>query len=136
MGPTVENKPGIFRISQPWLIDLEKSYELAFAHQFGFLNFEQNRRLIDTFGYASALNSTIQEMLVNPRARLYQFANHWGEIEEYHFLRKIPKFEYKGTQKINLSQKFLLKSRIHEMVKNPMVRLFTGENLTGDSHTI
>ncbi|CAG7785665.1 unnamed protein product [Allacma fusca] len=97
---------------------------------------DQNRRLVDQFGYPSVLNSTIQEMLDNPRARLFEFEEHWGEFEDYRFLRiyiqEIPKFEYKGAAKINLSQALLLKALIRGMAGNPMVRLFSEQNLTGN----
>ncbi|CAG7830372.1 unnamed protein product [Allacma fusca] len=50
-------------------------------------------------------------MLDNPRARLFEFPDHWGAIEDYHFLR----------------------NHIQDMVRNPVVRLFSGENLTDQS---
>ncbi|CAG7659319.1 unnamed protein product, partial [Allacma fusca] len=88
-------------------------------------------------------------MLDNPRAKLFQFQDHWGEFEHYRYSRMVPKFEYKGNRKINLSdvlerrrktsklqgnvtQSFRLSDRIQEMIENPMVRLFNGENLTGN----
>ncbi|CAG7723163.1 unnamed protein product, partial [Allacma fusca] len=111
----IERDPTVLRFSPLWLTDLENSYEFGFAHQFGhqlyrndsdvvpnhnspreamnkcqnvsIMSFDQNRRLIQHFGYKSTLNSTIQEMLNNPRAMLFQFPEHWGETEDYHFLR-------------------------------------------------
>ncbi|CAG7732421.1 unnamed protein product [Allacma fusca] len=85
------------------------------------------------FGYESALNSTIHEMMDNPRARLFQFEDHWGEYEDYHFQRS----GRMGmcSDLIKLGRKSIhLKAQIRGMVKNPIVRLFNGENLTGDSN--
>ncbi|CAG7826459.1 unnamed protein product, partial [Allacma fusca] len=144
-------------ISYLWLIDLEKTYEIGFSHQFKHLNIEQNRRLIAEFGYESVLNSTIHEMLDNPRARLFEFENHWvnpsiilwrRESQDYHFSQgkqemlenqraRIYEFQDHWVELENsddsVTQSFLLNAQTRGMVNNPMVRLFSDENLTGDS---
>ncbi|CAG7824652.1 unnamed protein product [Allacma fusca] len=88
------------------------------------------------------LNSTIHEMLDNPRARLFNEENHWGEIEDYYFLRNekngisniqygriinghptklrhhrpflqlIPKYEFLGNTTINLTQTLMQEHKI------------------------
>ncbi|CAG7673307.1 unnamed protein product [Allacma fusca] len=102
------------RISPLWLFDLEQSYKMSFEHQFEYLNFDQKQRLIHKLGYETVWNSTVREMLRKPRARLFEFENHWGKLEDYHYSRSDRDGMFRG------------------MVKDPMVRLFSGENLTGD----
>ncbi|CAG7719963.1 unnamed protein product, partial [Allacma fusca] len=139
--PLIQKKSRVLRISPIWLNELEQSYQIAFEHQFGLLNFDQNKRLIDQFGYNFVLNSTISEMLDNPRARLFQFQDHWGEWEDYHFSRINSKIRiqrnsaYQPNSKLKemYSNSSLLNAQIEGMIKNPMVRLFSGENLTGES---
>ncbi|CAG7727888.1 unnamed protein product, partial [Allacma fusca] len=104
----------ILRISPHWLNELQNSYKTGFANQFisiqhrnlstvinynnrrnyktscqnvTFLSVEQNKRLIHDYGYESVLNSTIHEMLDNPRARLFNEEDHSGNMENYHFLQ-------------------------------------------------
>ncbi|CAG7817962.1 unnamed protein product, partial [Allacma fusca] len=137
----LQKKSSGLRISPIWLNELEQSYQIAFEHQFGLLNFDQNKRLIDQFGYTFVLNSTIREMLDNPRARLFQFQDHWGEWEDYNFSRINSQIQiqrnsaYQPNSKLKemYSNSSLLNAQIEGMIKNPMVRLFSGENLTGES---
>ncbi|CAG7815237.1 unnamed protein product, partial [Allacma fusca] len=153
-------------ISPPWLNDLEETYELAFPHQFGVLkfannltvpnhnvpsdakstcqnvsvvSFDQSRRLINHFGYESALNSTIHAMLDHPRARLFEFEGHWGEYEDYRFPKiRTEQFVSEGGYEDLSLEEFekydpVQNSQIRGMVRNPRVRLFREQTLTGTS---
>ncbi|CAG7826598.1 unnamed protein product [Allacma fusca] len=80
----IENRK-LLRISIYWLNELEETYKIGFPKQFGSVN--QNIRLIDHYGYDYVLNLAINEMVENPRARLFEFGDHSGDTENYHFTR-------------------------------------------------
>ncbi|CAG7721551.1 unnamed protein product [Allacma fusca] len=111
LGSRNDTKFWIMSISPIWLKELENTYKSGFPKNFGFtihrnmsnvpnhnvpsgggstcqnvtfLSVEQNRRLVNKYGWNSVFNSTTQEMLRNPRARLYSYQ---GDTEDYRFLR-------------------------------------------------
>ncbi|CAG7734383.1 unnamed protein product, partial [Allacma fusca] len=113
MRPLNETKFRVMTFSGIWLTELEDTYKSGFPKNFGFskyrnmstvpnhnvpngdgsncqnvtfLSVEQNRRLVNKYGWDSVFNSTTQEMLNNPRARLFRY-KHYGETEDYRFLR-------------------------------------------------
>ncbi|CAG7730869.1 unnamed protein product [Allacma fusca] len=103
----------VMTISLIWLKELEDTYKSGFPKNFGatkfrnlstvpnhnvpsgdastcqnvtFFSVEQNRRLINKYGWDFVFNATTREMLDNPRARLFRYKYH-DEMEDYHFLR-------------------------------------------------
>ncbi|CAG7786562.1 unnamed protein product [Allacma fusca] len=103
----------VMTISPVWLKELEDTYKSGFPKNFGFtkhrnistvpnhnvpsgdgstcqnvtfFSVEQNRRLVNRYGWDSVWNSTTKEMINNPRARLFRYKYH-GEMEDYRFLR-------------------------------------------------
>ncbi|CAG7719964.1 unnamed protein product, partial [Allacma fusca] len=151
--PLIQKKSRVLRISPIWLNELEQSYQIAFEHQFGLLKRVHNQTLgtssvsrfylLKSQSYTRLANeiNINRKMLDNPRARLFQFQDHWGEWEDYHFSRINSKIRiqrnsaYQPNSKLKemYSNSSLLNAQIEGMIKNPMVRLFSGENLTGES---
>ncbi|CAG7724621.1 unnamed protein product, partial [Allacma fusca] len=101
-------------ISSRWLDELEESYKFGFSRQFRdlkhpnmstvpnynhprrvkgecrnvtFLSIKQKKRIVNKYGWDFFLNSTIHEMLDNPRARLFEYDDLSGEFEDYRFAR-------------------------------------------------
>ncbi|CAG7728261.1 unnamed protein product, partial [Allacma fusca] len=136
------NDNEILRFSPAWLNELEESYRIGFAKQFrsiqyrnrstpinpnipasqeswcrnvSFLSVEQNKRLIHKYGYNSVLNSTINEMLENPRAWLFDQEDHSGNMEDYN--QVLPKYEYLGNTRMNLTE-VLMHHRISQIIES------------------
>ncbi|CAG7829232.1 unnamed protein product [Allacma fusca] len=125
-GPGKPTKFRVMSVSSLWLMELEENYKSGFPKQFSVINHrnlstvrnhnlqredastcqdvtffsvEQNKRMINTFGWDSILNRTIHEILEIPRARLFR-DNFDGEIEDYHYSRDV---EQNNGININMS---------------------------------
>ncbi|CAG7722465.1 unnamed protein product [Allacma fusca] len=80
---SITEETSLLRMSPPWIIDLEKSYEIGFAHQFGHLKYIQNRT-VPNHNIPRDLKANIQDMVRNPMVRLFSGENLTDQSKDYH----------------------------------------------------